>query len=87
MDKIFVLTCQNEDGDICSIVASKSLDTLVNTMEREWNSMVKSFICEGYEGSDKASYISKAWHSAVAANMVGEDAMYYSWEIKEIDVI
>ena len=84
LNEIYVLVCHNEEGDLMSIVASDSIDVLMTKMENEWNDMVDTFIDEGYEHSDDASYINKEWHHAVAATSEGEESRYYSWDIKKI---
>lgn len=87
MKEIYVLVCRNEDGELISMVASERIDILMAKMEKAWDEMVDTFIEEGYEDSDNASYINKEWHHAVAATSNDEESRYYSWDVKKIDVI
>lgn len=87
MKTIYMLICQNEDQEIVSIEASQNIKTLRSRMEEEWNAEVDSFLAGGYEDADNEDVSWLKENFAIAGTSREEDGQFYSWDIKEVEII
>lgn len=85
--KIYILICQEDGAEIVSVKASNNIEALRARMVDEWNTQVDDYLDAGYKNAEDEDVSWCNENHAVAGTSNDGEGLYYSWDIKAVDVI